>query len=411
MRSASNYFVGFCFCLGVACGGDSGGQEGDSAGPSGSSESSTASGASASESSGESETGEPSGSQGVDLEEGAPELLSEMNLLDWDGEVISYRENVYPYELNTPLFTDYALKDRAIFIPEGNSASYAEAGSLDFPVGTVIVKSFMFPADFSQPDQNIDLIETRVLVRFEDEWKGYPYIWDHELGDAVLTVQGEIRQIDFLDKDGVEQTANYLIPQKNQCVECHEVKNADDETLTIPIGPSARNLNREGPDGENQLTRLADAGVLGGLPAIADIDAAWDIRDLEETAVVDMPYEEINRASRDYLDVNCAYCHNPNGVNGISSQLFLNYDNEDMFHLGVCKAPGSAGEGAGGLTYDIVPGNADESILVFRSETLDVGAMMPLIGRSLAHDDGVELVRAWIDGMPPDDCGLGEPMP
>ena len=48
--------------------------------------------------------------------------------------------------------------------------------AFEFPVGTVIVKSFLFPADFREPTEDIDLVETRVLVRWPDEWKAYPYI-------------------------------------------------------------------------------------------------------------------------------------------------------------------------------------------------------------------------------------------
>jgi uncharacterized repeat protein (TIGR03806 family) len=357
------------------------------------------------------ETGGNDGAQGVDFEEGMPELLSELNLMSWDGSVITYEPNVYFYELNVPLFTDFALKSRAIYVPEGEHFDYVDNEVLEFPVGTVILKSFMFPADFREPAENIDLIETRLLVRWPDEWKVYPYIWDHELGDAVLTVQGEVREVDFIDAEGIERTSTYLIPQKNQCRECHEIKDDQDETHMTPIGPKARHMNRDGLDVDNQLTAWAEAGLLEGLPDLGEVGQSWDQRDLEDTAIADMSYEEVNRATRDYLDINCAYCHNPRGVNGISSQLFLNYDNEDDFHLGVCKKPGSAGEGAGGLTYDIVPGNADESILVYRSETLDVGAMMPLIGRSLTHDEGIVLLRRWIDEMPPNDCEVDPPMP
>ena len=60
-----------------------------------------------------SETEEELGPQGVDFEAGMPDLLSELNLLEWDGSVITYKPNVYPYVMNVPLFTDYALKDRA----------------------------------------------------------------------------------------------------------------------------------------------------------------------------------------------------------------------------------------------------------------------------------------------------------
>lgn len=68
------------------------------------------------------------------------------------------------------------------------------------------------------------------------------------------------------------------------------------------------------------------------------------------------------------------------------------------------KRPGSAGSGTGGFTFDIVPGNPDESILVFRVETEEVGAMMPLLGRSLQHRHGADLLRAWVAEMPVVDC-------
>jgi uncharacterized repeat protein (TIGR03806 family) len=401
----------------VACGDP--GSDGESSESSSSGESTESTGESESESESETgsetETGEelpcPNG-QGVDLEGDIPELLSEMCLVSWDGSKLLYEENVYAYDLNTVLFSDYALKDRAIYIPPGTTASYVDNAVIDFPVGTVILKSFSFPADLREPELDIDLIETRVLVRYADEWKGYPYVWDHELGDAVLKVQGEIRPIDFIGPDGVPRTATYLVPQKNQCQECHEIKDELDETVMTPIGPRPRYLNRDAaylPEPTNQLTHFAEAGWLTGVPPLEQIPAAWDIRALDEIPVEEMDQETITTAARDYLDINCAYCHNPRGVNGISSQLFLNWDNEDMFHLGFCKKPGSAGKGGENREYDIVPGDAEASILVYRTETLDLGSMMPLIGRSLKHDTGTQLLRAWIDGLPPDDCSA--PMP
>lgn len=345
--------------------------------------------------------------QGVDLAGTIPQNLSEMCLVHWDGAKLSYEANVYGYDLNTALFSDYAVKDRAIYIPPGTTATYVDNAVIDFPVGTVILKSFMFPADLRKPELDIDLIETRVLVRYPDKWKAYPYVWDHELGDAVLKVQGETRMIDFIGPDGVPRSANYLVPQKNQCQECHEIKDEQGETILTPIGPRPRFLNRDAaylPEPTNQLAHFAAAGWLLGVPPIDQIPAAWDMRSLDKTAIEDMDYATITTAARDYLDVNCSYCHNPRGVNGISSQLFLNWDNEDVFHLGYCKKPGSAGKGGENRDYDIVPGDAEASILIYRTETLDLGSMMPLIGRSLQDNQGSALLRAWIDGLPPDDC-------
>ncbi len=406
----------------VACGdSDDGTSEGPTTGAPETSTSTTTDDASAGASSTTTATGSSTGEpelgcefQGVDFELGAPQLLSEMCLLEWTGDQFSYKENVYPYELNTVLFSDFALKRRAIYIPPGATATYRDNEVIDFPVGTIILKSFVFAADMREPDVNLDLIETRALVRYPEEWKAYPYVWDHELGDAVLTVQGEIRPIEFIGPDGIMREATYLIPQKNQCQECHEIKDEMGETVMTAIGPRPRYLNRAYDFGDgpvNQIAHFQDAGWLEGAPAIDSIPAAWDHRELADTPIESMSYEEITAATRDYLDINCAYCHNPRGVNGISSQLFVNWDNEDPFHLGICKKPGSAGKGGENREYDIVPGDAEASILVYRSETLDLGAMMPLIGRSLVHEDGIGLMRAWIDGMPPDDCKADEPDP
>ncbi|PRP93223.1 hypothetical protein ENSA5_44000 [Enhygromyxa salina] len=410
----SNYLVAFSLSLSLSLAllgcGDSSAETGESAAAG--SESSTDESSTDDTGATETDTGETGGeelcpTQGVDLDGDVPELLSEMCLVSWDGAELLYEDNVYAYDLNTVLFSDFAVKDRAIYIPPGETATYVDNGVIDFPVGTVILKSFMFPADLREPELDIDLIETRALIRYADEWKGYPYIWDHELGDAVLTVQGEVRPIDFIGLDGIERNANYLVPQKNQCLECHEIKDELDETVMTAIGPRPRYLNRGGahlPEGTNQLTHFADAGWLTGLPPLAEVPAAWDHRSLADTPIDQMDYETITRAARDYLDINCAYCHNPSGVNGISSQLFLNWDNTDEFHLGFCKKPGSAGKGGENREFDIVPGDAEASILVYRTETLDLGSMMPLIGRSLLHDDGSALLRAWIDGLPPGDC-------
>jgi uncharacterized repeat protein (TIGR03806 family) len=343
-------------------------------------------------------------SQGVDLEADPPELLSELNLLSWDGEKIIYAENVHPYDMNTALFSDYATKDRAIFVPDGKVATYRDNEVIDFPVGTVMVKSFMLPADVREPTKDLDLVETRVLVRYEDEWVGLPYVWDHELGDAVLKVQGAARDVSFIGPNGETREVAYLVPQKNQCAECHEIKDDEGETFVTAIGPKARHLNRVGADGENQLERLVAAGILEGLPPLSEVASAWDERELEDKALEDMSVEEVDIAARDYLDINCAHCHNPRGVSGISSQLFLNWDNEDDFHLGVCKKPGSAGKGGEGRDYDIVPGDPDLSILIYRTETDDIGAMMPLLGRGTLHDSGIALLRRWVADMPADDC-------
>jgi uncharacterized repeat protein (TIGR03806 family) len=347
------------------------------------------------------------GPPGIDVEMPPPEQLGDANLFEWNGSDFVYPEGVHPYEMNSPLFTDYAIKERAIFVPEGVSAQYDSNQVFDFPVGTVILKSFLFPEDFREPEENLRLIETRLLVRYEDGWEPYPYVWNEEGTEAELKVQGEVMNISFIDAMGDEVSIGYVVPQRNQCIECHELKDADGENFLTPIGTKARHMNRDYlySDGSaNQLQHLADAGALQGLPPLGEVDLAHDFENVDLTALDTMDWETLDEAARDYLDINCAHCHNPDGVSGITSQMFLNHDNEDMFRLGVCKKPGSAGTGNGGLTYDIVPGKPEESILYFRMETEDLGAMMPLLGRTLAHTEGNAIIEAWIARFEGEPC-------
>ncbi|MCO4773956.1 MAG: hypothetical protein KDA24_28240 [Deltaproteobacteria bacterium] len=338
-----------------------------------------------------------------------PDDLAELNLFTWDAATSSatFNDGVVPYDLNTPLFSDYASKERAIYVPQGETMGYDANEAFTFPVGSLILKNFLLPEDMRSPDENVRLIETRLLIKQEAEWEQWPYVWEADGSEASLDLGGEVFATSFIDTEGETVDFTYLVPQRNQCAECHELADeaAEDGRFITPIGPKARHLNRDydyGDGPENQLEHFATLGMLSGLPALADVDVAVDESTLGP--IDDLEGDALDEAARDYLDINCAHCHNPAGVNGISSQLFLNHDNESAFNLGVCKAPGSAGEGTGGFAYDIVPGNPAESILVFRMETQELGAMMPLLGRSLVHDEGVELVRRWVAQMEPDDC-------
>lgn len=353
----------------------------------------------------------PSGPVIVDLDAPPPDRLSTYNLFTWDPVAgFAFNDRVVPYDVNTALFSDGALKQRALYLPDGATARFDPEQPFELPVGAVVVKTFYLPADLRAPRTDLRLIETRLLVRHADGWHPLPYIWDAEQHDAVLTPAGEIRALSFIDAAGTPQVASYLIPQRNECQSCH----AEQATATSPIelvliGLKARHLNRAYDYGSstgtrNQLDRLTELGMLSGAPAASAVPAAYDFRPIEASGPGALAPAELEAAARSYLDINCAHCHNPRGVQGMTSQLFLDHASTDLFHLGVCKRPGSAGTGNGGLTFDIVPGDPEASILYFRTATAKVGAMMPLLGRSLTHGHGAELLHAWIAAMPPDDC-------
>jgi uncharacterized repeat protein (TIGR03806 family) len=316
------------------------------------------------------------------LKDTPPAKLSALGLFQ-DARARIPAVGVEHYTLNTPLFSDYAAKERFIFLPPGGKISYRDTGVLEFPVGTALIKTFAFPADFSKPTENVRLLETRLLVRQKQGWAAWPYVWNAAGTEATFSLTGATFDVAWTDAAGKAQRLNWVSPNKNQCKACH----AHEGAIT-PIGPKAGNLNRPTPDGsENQLARWTRLGLLTGAPAAppqwpAFADAA----------------APLNLRARAYLDVNCAHCHNPAGPAN-NSGLTLTYEEADPSKWGVLKRPVAAGRASGGLLYSIAPGDPDASILAYRMASTDPGVMMPETGRTLVHEEGLALIRQWIKEM------------
>ena len=109
----------------------------------------------------------------------------------------------------------------------------------------------------------------------------------------------------------------------------------------------------------------------------------------------------LDQRARDYLHGNCAHCHQPGGGAGKSGLVFLASET-NLAKVGVCKVPAAAGPGTGGHPHDIVPGKPDESIVLFRMNSLDPEIKMPELPNRVIDKAGVELIRQWIAAMPVD---------
>ena len=352
------------------------------------------------------------------IAEGQPATLGEWGVLKVRGTRLSLGEGVVPYDLNTPLFSDYAHKLRTIWMPEGTTARYDAEASFDFPVGTIISKTFYYPlpggagwdgksvartgtGDVLQGESldlsRVRLIETRLLVRREQGWVAMPYVWNQEQTEATLRRAGALVPLELVDPAGRRQAIDYQVPDQNQCASCHAT---DNKTRALhPIGPKARNLNRDfayAAGNENQLQRLVRAGYLGGAPEPHAAPRAADWQDRSRATLEDR--------ARAYLDVNCGHCHSPTGP-AITSGMWLDSATSDRLKLGFCKQPVAAGKGTGNRLYDMAPGHADQSVLVFRMDSDDPSVMMPELGRSVVHHEGVRLIADWIDAQT-GDCDL-----
>lgn len=296
-------------------------------------------------------------------------------------------EGVMPYQLNTPLFSDYAEKLRFVSLPKGSTAVYQPTETFDFPEGTVLIKNFYYSNDFRDKSKGRRIIETRLLILQNNTWEALPYIWNDEQTEAYLDVAGDTKEIVWKDENGKKQALAYAIPNVNQCKSCH----LKSEKMT-PIGLVARQLNGNFQYAEgtaNQLTQWEKAGILSGLPSLSQVEKVPTWADASA---------DIDSRARAWLDINCAFCHNPKGA-ASTSGLFLSYHEKNKTALGIFKTPVAAGKGSGNRQFSIVPQQPEKSILVYRIESTDPAAMMPEIGRKTVHKEGVALIKEWIKTM------------
>ena len=311
--------------------------------------------------------------------------LSDYNFFEGRLNELKPQSGLINYELVTPLFTDYAIKDRFILLPKSKSIHYTSEGVMDFPDSTIIIKNFAY----TNTGRQKIMIETRLLVKdpADSKWKVMNYLWNADQTDAIKHIIGAKVPVTLLDDDGNKINTVYQVPNTNDCKRCH----INNDVLT-PIGPKARNLNfvRAGQT-VNQLVQWAAQGSLTGMPAIEQVAQLPDWKDKRHFT--------LEQRARAYMDVNCAHCHIKGG-DAYNTGLFLEYQQTDPNQLGIMKAPVSAGGGAGGLDYDIVPGDAAHSVLAYRMNSAEPGTAMPELARTVIHKEGVQLIIDWINSLP-----------
>lgn len=315
--------------------------------------------------------------------------LSAYNFFDGVLKNLEANVTLLPYDLTTGLFSNYATKQRLVYFPPDKSAAYINDGqkTLDFPNGSIIIKTFYYNNDFNDESKGKRIIETRLLIRKNNEWEVANYIWNDEQTEAFHKVGGRQVNVKWLHYDGSQRSTLYSIPNDNECKGCHELG----EEMVL-IGPKARLLNKDFNylnGSSNQLEKWAELGLLDGLPEMTSVP---------KTALFDDNEATLEAKARTYLDINCAHCHNADGPANNTS-LFLNYEQNDSWHLGNCKPPVAAGGGSGGLDYAVVPGAADESIMIHRLNSLELDVSMPELGRSVIHEEGLQLLTDWVDSL------------
>jgi uncharacterized repeat protein (TIGR03806 family) len=286
--------------------------------------------------------------------------LSEYNIYQGNFSDLIPTNDYKLYELSSQLFTDYAEKQRLIKLPNGTKMEAVDNGLLNFPEGTIIVKTFYYFRDKRNPANGKKLIETRILELKNGKWIAGTYMWNETQTEANLIGNGLNQTINWIDESGVGKIVSYHIPNNTECKTCHNSNKS-----VLPIGPKARNLNFEVSRGDttlNQLTHLHNEGILNLVSPTAFITLP-NYNDESKT------WAERGRA---YLEINCAHCHNAAGF-AATFRFRMNYETDIK-------------------ESNIVDGKSDIRI------NMESGRM-PRIGTTVVHNEGLELIKKYLETL------------
>lgn len=267
---------------------------------------------------------------------------------------------VVPYTPRYVLWADGAEKERWFYLPEGTQIDTSDMDHWTFPVGTKAWK--LFSLDGKK-------LETRLLWKTEQGWFRMGFAWNDDETEATAVPSGA---------SDVRGTM-HDVPNRTQCNECHT---GQPDRL---LGISAIQLSHDGA-GMTLASLIAD-GKLSDPPA-------------DDFALPDAP----DWNALGYMHANCGHCHNPRSdkYDRVDLDLWLRVD-----QLGAVSSTESykttvgqmLTEDATTLSLRIAPGDSDMSGVIARMELRGEDKAMPPIASEQVDSDGVNTVRAFIDGL------------
>jgi uncharacterized repeat protein (TIGR03806 family) len=289
--------------------------------------------------------------------------LSEMGVFTGNLADLTPADGVQLFELNSALFTDYAVKQRLIRLPNGQAMRYDNSDLFPiFPDNTLMAKTFYYMVDETNPVSEKQIIETRISIKVDGVWSMRTYIWNQNQTDAIYDEQGSALAVSYTDATGTIQNIDYVIPTEMDCITCHSKSN-----VVTPIGPKLRNLNfTPSFTNQNQLDYFESIGILEGVNSSnVSVLPDWTDESLD-----------ILSRGRAYIDINCAHCHQPGGevTNfGLDFRLETSFDDSGIY--------ANRGE---------IEVRVQSNVPTYR---------MPQIGRSTVDQDGVTMLLEYLDAL------------
>jgi len=337
----------------------------------------------------------------VDLTQVPYPKLSDYNFFTGDMKDQIPALGLLPFAPASVLFSDYAHKKRFVWMPSGTKATFnGNDKSLELPVGAAIIKTFYYDnVQNVTPVGATRIIETRVMIRKSTGWIFADYVWNAQQTEAVLDNLGSFTEVTWLE-NGVPKTANYRIPSEEQCIVCHkkkEIINGVEETVFTPIGIKPQNLNYNynyGTAAKNQLTKWIEEGYLQNNFTMPSVNSSTI--DYNDTS------KSLDLRIRSYFDINCAHCHQDGRHCDYRPMRFAFSETENnRTNMGVCVGTEDMQDFDQALSKIVTPGNINRSMMYFRLNTTDETYRMPLHGRTVIHQEGIQLIEQWINSLQP----------
>lgn len=275
-----------------------------------------------------------------------------------------------PYDINAPFWSDGAVKNRYIGLPDGTTISRngIETGDWSLPPGTVLMKTFRI---------NNQLIETRLFMRHPDGgWAGYTYEWNAGQTAATRVRGGKTKAVGG-------QT--WIYPSEGDCMRCHTA--AADFSLGLETQQLNRNMMYASTGRTaDQLPTLDHIGMFDNPlpPTVTQI-----IADPSDTS------QPLTNRARAYLHTNCSGCHRPGG--GTTSGMNLKV--QTLFSsTNTCNVvPGTSSLGIPNAML-IASGDASRSVVIARMARRDQDGMPPLAS-NIVDAAGEALLTEWVNSL------------
>ena len=296
---------------------------------------------------------------------------------------------VMPYSINAAFWSDGAGKERFFALPGKAGIKFKAGKPWDWDDGAVTVKSFSLDFEAGNPASK-KYIETRIVLKQDDQWLGYTYRWNHEQTDAVLVgAKGMDSTYEIKDPKapgGVRKQV-WHYPSRDECMFCHS------RAAGFVLGLTTSQINRDHQFAsgrtDNQLRTYAHIGIFkSALPKDpAELPAYPDPMDSKAN---------LERRVKTYFEVNCAICHVADG--GGNSKIEFGAKTP-LTKANVIDEP-PVHENLGIPDARLIARGAPERSVLYKRITRRGEKQMPPISTNVVDEQGAELVKNWILSLP-----------